>query len=295
MPPAIPTWRSALAHVVADPERAADNITPADAGYAFPEPGLFVGVTTEERQVTYFANWLKYRDALIYRLAFSSSANTISNKHWRTLLNLPLNHSPEAPPKFDISEKQTQSQKDHHIVYNLLESCFKVDDEVMLNPGPSLYISWQGKPLSSTCVPLVQVAQEILWELYELNFGFEFMALDHRAHVPPEGVDGPPREQLVLACFPNRTSLAVVPISSAHEGLGATDWRDRRSSIIAMMTVMQTWRGYTGAGFHVTKGVDGLSEEEFHDVESAVARFYTQSFFDYFARAAIVPHTLPLI
>ena len=62
-----------------------------------------------------------------------------------------------------------------------------------------------------------------------------------------------------------------------------------------MRTVMQAWRGFNGAQFHVTKGVDGLSEREFREVEWAVAHFYTQSFFDHFARAAIVPHTLPPI
>jgi len=56
---------------------------------------------------------------------------------------------------------------------------------------------------------------------------------------------------------------------------------------------METWRGFTGAKFHVTKGADDLSKEEFLDVEWAVAHFYTQCFFKHFACAAIVPHTLP--
>lgn len=295
MPPAIPTWRSALSRVVADRERVVSEVTPADAGYAFPDPGLFVNVMVVEKQVIYFANWVKYRDALIYRLAFSSSASTFSNKFWRPLLNLPLDHNPTAPPKRDISQKTSLSQKQHHIVYTLLESCFNTDEEVTLNSGPLLDINWQGQTLSSTGVPPVQVAQEILWELYELNFRFEFKALDRRAHIPVGEVDGPSRDQLILACFPGRTSLAVAPINSAREGLGATDWRDRRCSIIAMRTVMQTWSGFNGAQFHITKRIDDLSEREFREVEWAVAQFYTQSFFDHFARTAIVPHTLPPI
>jgi hypothetical protein len=276
-----------LAHVITDQEEVVFA-----TGYAFPEPGLFVGVTTEERQALYFANWLKYRDALIYWLAFSSSASTTSNKLWRTLLTLPLNHNPVAPPKHDNTKKTSRSQKQHNIVYMLLESCFNMDEGVALNPGALLDISWQGQTLSSTSVPPVQIAQEILWELYELNFRFEFMALDRREHVPPQGSDDPPREPLILACF-GGTSLAVAAIHSAREGLGAIDWRARRSSIIAMRTVMETWRGFTGAKFHVTKGLDDLSKEEFLDVEWAVAHFYTQRFFKHFARAAIVPHTLP--
>jgi hypothetical protein len=236
---------------------------------------------------------LKYRDALIYRLAFSSSASTFSNKSWQPLLHLPLDYNPTAPPKRDKSEKTSLSQKQHDVVYSLLKSCCNRHDEVTLNSGPLLDITWQGQTVSSTYLPPVKVAQEILWEIYELNFRFEFMALDRRAHIPVEGVDEPSREQLVLACFPGRTSLAAAPIDSAREGLGATDWRSHRSSTIAMRTVMQTWRGFKVGQFYITKGVDYLSEQEFQDVEWAVAHFYMQCFFDHFAR--IVPHTLPPI
>ena len=239
MPPEIPTWHSVLSHVVADPGRVVYKITPADTGYAFPDPGLFISVTIVEKQATYFANWVKYRDALIYRLAFSSSASIFSNKFWQPLLNLPLDHNPTAPLKCDISKKTSLSQKQQDIVYTLLESCFNMDDEVTLNSGPLLDINWQGQKLLSTHVPPVQVAQEILWEIYELNFWFEFKALDCQAHIPVGGVDGPPCDQLILACFPGQTSLAVAPITSAHEGLGATDWRAQRCSIIVMRTVMQ--------------------------------------------------------
>ena len=100
-----------------------------------------------------------------------------------------------------------------------------MDHKVTLNPAPSLDINWRGQTLSSTYVPSVQVAQEILWEIYELNFRFEFKALDHQAHIPVGGVDGLPHDQLILACFPGQTLLAVAPIASACEGLGATDWR----------------------------------------------------------------------
>ena len=105
MPPAIPAWHSALSYVVADTEWVVYKITATDTGYTFPDPGLFVSVTIAEWQATYFANWVKYWEALIYRLTFSSSASTSSNKIWWALLNLPLNHNPTAPPKCNVSEK----------------------------------------------------------------------------------------------------------------------------------------------------------------------------------------------
>ena len=141
MPPAIPTWCSALSCVVADPERVVDSITAADASYAFPDPGLFIGVTVVQKQATYFVNWLKYRDALIYRLTFSLSASIFGNKIWRLLLNLPLDHKPTAPPKCDISEKTSLSQQRQDIIYTLLKSCFDMDDEVTLNSASLLDIT----------------------------------------------------------------------------------------------------------------------------------------------------------
>jgi hypothetical protein len=60
-----------------------------------------------------------------------------------------------------------------------------------------------------------------------------------------------------------------------------------------MRTLMKTWKGFTGFGFHLAREVNSLSEREFQEVESSVAHLYTQFFYDYFARAAVVPHTLP--
>jgi len=114
----MPSWCSTLSHVIADPEWVVYEITTADAGYAFPDPGLFVGVTSVEKQTTYFVNWIKYRDALIYRLAFSLSTSTFSNKFWWALLNLPSDHNPMAPPKCDISKKKSRSQQQHDVIYS---------------------------------------------------------------------------------------------------------------------------------------------------------------------------------
>jgi hypothetical protein len=175
MPPAILTWCFALSHVITNPGWVVYKMTTADTGYAFPDLGLFIAVIIAEKQMTYFINWLKYQDTLIYHLAFSSSASSFSNKLWWTLLNLPLNHN---PLKCDISKDTSLSQKHSDIIYILLESCFNMDKEVALNLGPLLNINWQGQPLLPTTVPPVQVVQETLWEIYKLNFQFEFKALD---------------------------------------------------------------------------------------------------------------------
>ena len=312
MPPAITIWRDALSHVITDIDRLIFGRKPTDSGYVFPDPGLFVGVTTGQRQGLYFFNWLKYRSALIHRQAFSSSASPINNQQWRTLLYLPLDHNPSAPPKKrklaaqpiaasqptsssqpPSSSQPNRFQRTEDIVQNLLKKCLDLDEEIVLRSEATMGSWWNGHKITSGSIPPINVAQQILWELFELNFRYEFFALDARAHVPVEDTNQPPRERLILACFPGRASLVAAPLQSAREGLGAPNWRARRSFVVAMRTVMQTWKGFLGYGFHLTKDVCDLSEREFHELESAVAHFYTQSFYDYFARAAIVPHTLP--
>lgn len=293
MPPTISVWSHALRRVIADIDRLVYEKKPTDSGYIFPEPGLFVGVTTDERKAIYFSNWLKYRSTLIHRQSFSSSASPINNQQWRTLLFLPLDHNPAAPPKHDAPSHRNRTQVQHDIVRTLLKNCLDTDEELDLRTEAAADTWWNGQKIMLGSIPPVNVAQEILWELYELNFRYEFFALDRRAHVPVIGANGPPREELILACFPGRPSLMSAPVRSAREGLASPDWRVRRSPVVAMRMVMQSWKGFTGFGFHVAKNANELSEREFHDVESAVANFYTQLFYDYFARAAIVPHTLP--
>ena len=293
MPPSISVWRDALSHVVVDVARLVFEKKQTDSGYVFPEPGLFIGVTTSERQAIYFSNWLKYRSALIHRQSFSSSASPINNQQWRTLLFLPLNHNPAARPKHDGSSQRNRTQMQHDIVRTLLRHCLDLDEELDLRPETKADAWWNGEKIMLGRIPPVNVAQQILWELCQLNFQYELSALDHRAHVPVVGTIGPPRDQLILACFPGRPSLMFAPLQSAREGLAAPDWRARRSSIAAMRTLMKTWKGFTGFGFHLAREVNSLSEREFQEVESSVAHLYTQFFYDYFARAAVVPHTLP--
>ena len=67
-PPSIEVWRHALQCVDTNPRRRVIDVRLPNSGYAFPEPGLFLGVTTMEKQARFFFNWLKYQPALLYRL-----------------------------------------------------------------------------------------------------------------------------------------------------------------------------------------------------------------------------------
>jgi hypothetical protein len=313
LPLAIPAWRDALKNVVVDPSRDA-SLNPGDRGYAFPDPGLFYGVTTPEGQAKFFYNWLKYRPALIYRLARRhSNAKPWFSQDWRTMLHLPIpgfqgpprpnptssSALPKKPPAGGL--EQTKSAKRFEVIQALLRDCMDVDG-IHVNDSPTNEMVWQEQHLSPGELPDQRVAQEILWELYELNFRFEFMALDSRAHTPPTvRTNSLSREDLLLKCFPGNIggSFLVAPTEFSHQGLAAGTWRDRAPFIVAVKNVVCTWPGFhkvnercSGVDLEQNKVVESYSESEVEAAELALATFYTQTFYDFFGRAAIIPRRL---
>jgi hypothetical protein len=310
---AIPAWRDALKNVVVDPSRDA-SLNPGDRGYAFPDPGLFCGVTTPEGQAKFFYNWLKYRPALIYRLARRhSNAKPWFSQDWRTMLHLPIPGF-QGPPRLNPTSssalpkkspagglEQTKSARRFEVIQALLRDCMDVGG-IHVNDSPTNEMVWQEQHLSPGELPDQRVAQEILWELYELNFRFEFMALDSRAHKPPAvPTNGFSREDLLLKCFPGNIggSFLVAPTEFSHQGLAAGTWRDRAPFIVAVKNVVCTWPGFhkvnercSGVDLEQNKAVDCYSESEVKAAELALATFYTQTFYDFFGRAAVIPRRL---
>jgi len=333
LPPPIVAWRDALKRVVVDPDRDA-TVNQLDRGYVFPDPGLFLGVGTPETQAKFFYNWVKYRLALIYRLtAPNSNSKPLSSQVWRSMLHLPIDeflppprsaHTPRSTlpaspfslpgqrsvphnrstlvlPPNATTPAPTKSAKRLEVIHALLENCLNVDG-VRVNDMPTNEIFWQQRQLSATSLPGQQIAQEILWELFELNFRFEFMALDSRAHIPPTSATDVPREDLLLKCFAGNIggSILVAQREFAHQGLAASSWMDRAPLIVAIRDVVRTWPGFekvvqgcTEVDVSVNQEIETYSESEINAMEQAIATFYTQSFYDFFGRAAIIPRRLP--
>ncbi len=74
---------------------------------------------------------------------------------------------------------------------------------------------------------------------------------------------------------------------------------DRAPFIIAMKNVVRTWTGFEkvlrGCGqvdLNANQDVAAYSESEINAMELALATFYTQSFYDFFGRAAVIPRRL---
>ena len=279
------SWQKALGAVDRSTEmlfsqtKLADN----DGKYAFPEPGILCSGDNANRRNRYLTTWTIIRDICIYRLASNASkVRLLSGQDWRTLLG---GRAPNSESKAGASRE----------FLKLLLSPEATElgiDLSNLHKVPDREFS-------------VREAQENTWGISELSFRFELLMLDRRAldrrlfENRPHELGSLVREELVLCCFYFRPDqphhLASVSVQNARLGLASPNVRDRLPYLNALRQVMFEWVDYHQ--YHdlarlPTPAVDAPEIELLH-YEYALARCYTQTYFHYFGRAAIIPTTLP--
>jgi hypothetical protein len=267
MPLPISSWRDALKAVKRDETPASYNTR-----YLFPEAAIFAS-TNETRRAKFFATWNVFRPACILRVFSADSlASPLSGQQWRDfLLDGLLEHSRE--PTLVRQREQARA-----IFADAL-------DELQIVPCP---------PLSNhfPTVPVDQ-AQKVLWELTELNFRFELLALDRRASASPSQNEHE-RQAMVLKCF-NVPSLIVVDVQHPNSGLQAHDWQQRLPFLLALRALMRDWNGLKPTPLLLPDlaSLDMYTEADVQQLEIHIAHFYTQTFYSLFGRAAVIPTRLP--
>lgn len=256
------------------------ELIPADLGYVFPEPATFMSIQSPDRQLSFFRSWLKYREALLYRVSASGSdARPMPNSVWRTLLSL------EYVSKDSNRSTETRSHKLREMVQDFLQNCLQEGEVGLASIETNTEVTWNGKAFADLGK---DDFEEILWELAELNFRFELMALDSRAST--NKVD---RQKLVSACFPRPpagASLVVVDLSVANHGLASIEEEERKEYVQALRKVMSSWRGEMPP----ILGIETFrwNRGEFEELEETVTSHYCKTFYSYFRRAPIVPRRL---
>ena len=278
------SWQKALGAVDRSPEmlfsqtKLADN----DGKYAFPEPGIFCSGDNTNRRNRYLTTWTVIRDICIYRLASNASkVQLLSGQEWRTLLGA---RAPNSESKAGASREFLK-----HLL--LPEATGLGIDVSNLHKIPDREFS-------------VHEAQENMWGISELSFRFELLMLDRRAldrrlfENRPQELGSLVREELVLRCFYFRPGqphhLASVSVQNARRGLASPNVRDRLPYLNALRQVMFEWvdyHRYHDLAWLPTPTADAPEIELLH-YEYALARYYTQKYFHYFGRAAIIPTTL---
>ncbi len=155
----------------------------------------------------------------------------------------------------------------------------------------SRVVVWRGQQLADNMMPPLQVVHEILWELYELSFPYELLALDWRLSRDHD-------QHNINACFPGRSSggLTLISPSVASNGLVANNWHTHLHYVFALVQVMRNWNIPSNIFPPIFRIVESrpelITEQQVLRLERTAAYFYVQHFFDHFGHTPIVPHRL---
>ena len=97
------------------------------------------------------------------------------------------------------------------------------------------------------------------------------------------------REIEISQCF-QTNSFRHIPIPSENLGLADDDFDKRFRFIAGLYFIMKSWKGDKPA--MLADDLSDLSPNAAMELEKVVAKYYCQQFFNYFGRAAQVPHHL---
>ena len=300
-PFSIPAWSAGLQAVDQSPSRlleASKSFTHY-GHYTFPDPGLFITPVADKKGVDkkagdkkapiqYIEPWLRLRDTWLMRLAKEPSL-AISNQHWRTFLAADLN----TPA---IANSQTKAANRLRNTLDLIIPQSDTYSGVKMRKTSKDPFVWQDKDYPPGALPPETVIRQILWELYELNFIHELLSLDRRACAELDLSDTAQlldRQTKISRCFPIE-SFYHVTVPSRNRGLAADDLGERFPFIIALFLVVKSWRGDQPKIFEASEeNVRNFSgHAALSSFENLVAKYYCQQFFNYFGRAAQIPHRL---
>ena len=255
-----------------------EKARPGRWGYWIPDPGLLLGPQNPKRLQTYLMNWLRARPVWLYVLqcpGYESPTHGLSTQVWRDFL-----HGVPDDPK-----SHTKTGKRAYQIKQVFGDIFS-DQE--LDPSATGEAQWREHQFEKVND---QIGPLVVWEIFELGFRYEFLALDRAMR---SGALEKERFALLSRVFPSDNLFTVLHIPSHDDpGLFASLPHRRISSLNAFRDVLSQWplfpRELARRGpLQISDTVDAIL-----DVEMALAVFYTQTFFDLAGRAPIVPHRSP--
>ncbi|KAJ8074360.1 hypothetical protein PM082_009976 [Marasmius tenuissimus] len=278
LPPSVSAWSDAL-RTLSHHDLTIPPPPGHDRGYWVPPARLFVTPDRDESKLTLLRNWLRLREVIIFRA--TTGASRLSVKDWRSLLTISGGDSKKV--------SDTRSGKRHDSMRTLLKD-FLTENSLSLKYDelPGIAAKWRGVEISDEKLPGTTVVQEILWELTELSFRQELVALD--GELDTSDVGKWERQNLLDGCWKGGRADWV----NGSEGLGSRTLEARIPYLTRLHRVMSTWRGDRPLEL-----LDSFPSRDAHNflvtanrVERALASFYTSSFLSVFGREASVPHTL---
>lgn len=294
-PFSIPAWSAGLQAVDQSPSLLAETSKSSKhfGHYAFPDPGLFVYPASDEKKARFIESWLRIREAWLMRITHETSL-AMSGQNWRDLLAIDLSV---------IEEKSdTKAAKRRQKIRAILTPRSEHFLEIRTRSTAGEPVTWQGNNYPPGVLPADHIVRGILWELYNLNFAYELLSLDRRACsesnlVRLNDLQLVQRQSMISKCFPVDPFFSR-SLPERNCGLAAHDIEERLPFILRLVCVMQSWKGDKPPIFNLAaRSYQEIPGNQALALEDAATKYYCQQFFNYFGRAALVPHRLfmPLI
>ncbi|KAK1216265.1 hypothetical protein PQX77_021101 [Marasmius sp. AFHP31] len=297
MPPPLLAWARASAQAGAgfDP-----NTCPPPGlnnGYALPDPNIIVGTKNQATQAAFITTWLRLRAVLLYRLRSPTFA-PLKPKEWRVVLGMDIHRQ----------KAHTQAAQSRNEIEKMLQECLDSGDMggsmnlANLSEAP---VVWCGLTLTHFSPPPANVAREILWEMFEINFQYELLSLDSRCY--RAGLSSNDRKQEVLGTILHfENGLIPSSVAKGREGYASRELdtaAGRRQALRGLLQVMDGWAGGPGQlprplqNSAVSERLDITSAtrvdwKEVKDIEFAIVHHYVSIFRSIFQHAPLLPHSL---
>ncbi len=277
MPPSMEAWQYAMGSVdLSQPARPSAEIW----GYWIPEPALFLAAN-EDRANRYFINWLRFRAAWLYLLRVPDARVTsLPRQWWRDVLYGEATHA-------TANDDTRNGRRAMQIRQVFGEMFTDLDYDLMSTTA----VSWHQHRLTGIRKDLCPL---IVWELCELGFWHELLALDCLLVPRHEGSSAEEtRDELIAHVFADASPYCITTLPKEGVGLAASLAYRRAPYLEAFRKVLRCWpRSPTlvQADFPITTA---LSVDEIARRERELVTFYVHTFFEQSGRAPIVPVQVP--
>ncbi|KAJ3764707.1 hypothetical protein FB446DRAFT_795824 [Lentinula raphanica] len=286
MPPAISTWSRALEYHSTYNQSLRRPET-VESGYFLPPPRLIDGPSNPSTRAFYYRSWLKIRPLILQSLNGSTKPVNLSAKQWRSLLDVVGGHSPNT----SMITKNSILRNEMRILLETLIAGSSSHSSILDDFTPRIEEFFGQSVDCRNEPPPQEIATQILWEILELSFRQELVALDRQ--LDNSGLSLAERDALLDACWVG--SRSQVDIDKGDEGLGAPTVQKRAPYIHALHGLMSSWKGDKPEELHCAFPNNREAhnfDSTLQQVEQSLAYFYTTSFLLVFARAASIPHCI---
>lgn len=292
MPESMPVWADALARSrdAGDPLRRWE--------YLYPDPALFVS-GNPDRTSRYFGIWLAFRFSWVALHEYHGDKLVpFTTQEWREILNLTDGHIPS-------SDKQTMAAQRLRKIKAALDRITTIlgEDDAPVRLAPPFYYD-SSTFRSGDQIP-TPLRQKILWEIYQLGFETELLAIDR--HVcPPSAtnVASQSGEDLLRRIMINRIfnkdttppALTTTSCIPSVPPLCDRSLRNRVPSLEAFRQVLIRWpNSPRSLSQSAPLTHSSMSEAAIQACERVMVRYYCQMFWLQAGRAPLVPHFFPTI